>query len=102
LEAATEKLVSSVSDKQNCVFNIHVPPVDCGLDTVPKLDASVYPPKPAFVGGQAVMFGAGSTSSRREVEKYQRLVPLCGHVHESRGTTRIGRTLVINPGSEYP
>jgi len=26
---------------------------------------------------------------------------LCGHIHESRGTTRIGRTVVINPGSEY-
>jgi len=102
LEAATEKLVSSVSDKENCVFNIHVPPVDCGLDTVPKLDASVYPPKPVFEGGQAVMFGAGSIAIRSEIEKYQPLVHLCGHVHESRGTTRIGRTLVINPGSEYP
>jgi len=102
LEAATEKLVSSVLDKENCVFNIHVPPVNCGLDTVLKLDDSVYPPKPVFDKGQAVMFGAGSTSIRREVEKYQPLVHLCGHVHESRGTTRIGRTLVINPGSEYP
>jgi len=102
LEAATEKLISGVSDKQNCLFNIHVPPVDCGLDTVPKLDDSVYPPKPIFQGGQAVMFGAGSSAIRREVEKHQPLVHLCGHVHESRGTTRIGKTLVINPGSEYP
>jgi hypothetical protein len=102
LEAMTEKLVSSVSDKENCVFNIHVPPVNCGLDTAPKLDDSVYPPKPVFDKGQAVMFGAGSTAIRREIEKYQPLVDLCGHIHESRGTTRIGRTLVINPGSEYP
>lgn len=102
LEAMTEKLVSSVSNKENCVFNVHVPPVDCGLDTVPKLDDSVYPPKPVFQGGQAVMFGAGSTAIRRAIEKYQPLVDLCGHVHESRGTTRIGRTLVINPGSDYP
>ncbi len=102
LEAATEKMVSSVSDKENCVFNIHVPPIDCGLDTVPKLDASVYPPKPVINKGQAVMIGAGSTAIRREVEKYQPLVHLCGHIHESRGTTRIGKTLVINPGSEYP
>ena len=102
LEAVTDKLVSSVSDKANCVFNIHVPPVNCGLDTVPKLDDSVYPPKPVFDKGQAVMIGAGSTSIRREIEKYQPLVHLCGHIHESRGTTRIGKTLVINPGSEYP
>jgi len=102
LEAATDKMLSSVTDIQNCVFNIHVPPVNCGLDTVPKLDASVYPPKPVFEGGQAVMFGAGSASIRREVEKHQPLVHLCGHVHESRGTTRIGKTLIINPGSDYP
>ena len=102
LEAMTEKLVSSVSDKENCVFNIHVPPINCGLDEAPKLDDSVYPPKPVFDKGQAVMFGAGSSSIRRMVEKYQPLVDLCGHIHESRGTTRIGRTLVINPGSEYP
>jgi len=102
LEAMTEKLVSSVSDKENCVFNVHVPPINCGLDTVPKLDDSVYPPKPVINKGQAVMIGAGSTSIRSAIEKYQPLVDLCGHIHESRGTTRIGRTVVINPGSEYP
>ncbi len=102
LETMMEKLVSSVSDKENCVFNVHVPPINCGLDTVPKLDDSVYPPKPVIDKGQAVMIGAGSTSIRRAIEKYQPLVDLCGHIHESRGTTRIGKTLVLNPGSEYP
>jgi Icc-related predicted phosphoesterase len=102
LQTAADKLVSSVTDIQNCVFNIHVPPIDCGLDTVPKLDASVYPPKPVFDKGQAVMIGAGSTSIRREVETHQPLVHLCGHVHESRGTIRIGKTLIVNPGSDYP
>jgi Icc-related predicted phosphoesterase len=101
LESVTEKLVSSVTDMENCVFNVHVPPINCGLDTCPKLDDSVFPPKPVFQGGQAVMIGAGSTSIRHEVEKYQPLLDLCGHIHESRGTTRIGRTLVVNPGSEY-
>lgn len=101
LEAMMEKLTSSVSDPANCVFNVHVPPINSGLDTAPKLDESVYPPKPVFDKGQAVMFGAGSTAVRREVEKYQPLIQLCGHIHESRGTTRIGRTVVINPGSEY-
>lgn len=101
LEAVTEKLVSSVSDPANCVFNVHIPPVNSGLDTCPKLDESVYPPKPVIDKGQVVMIGAGSTAIRREVEKHQPLLHLCGHIHESRGTTRIGRTVVINPGSEY-
>ncbi len=102
LDEATEKLVSSVTDPANCVFNIHVPPINCGLDTCPKLDSSVYPPKPVFDKGQAVMIGAGSTAIRKAVEKHQPVVHLCGHIHESRGTTKIGKTLVVNPGSEYP
>jgi hypothetical protein len=101
LGAMMEKLMPSVSDPANCVFNVHVPPINSGLDTAPKLDDSVYPPKPVFEKGQAVMFGAGSTAIRRNVEKYQPLLHLCGHIHESRGMTKIGRTLIINPGSEY-
>jgi len=29
------------------------------------------------------------------------LLSLHGHIHEGRGTTRIGKTLCINPGSMY-
>ena len=29
------------------------------------------------------------------------MAALHGHIHESRGVTRIGRTLCVNPGSEY-
>ena len=29
------------------------------------------------------------------------LLGLHGHIHESRGAVRIGRTLAINPGSSY-
>ena len=96
-----EKLLVSVSDPANCIFNFHTPPKDCGLDTVPKLDESVYPPKPIVENGQQVMFGAGSESVDRAIKKHQPLIVLCGHVHESRGVCKIGRTLVINPGSEY-
>lgn len=32
---------------------------------------------------------------------YQPLLALHGHVHESAGNVKIGRTLCINPGSEY-
>jgi Icc-related predicted phosphoesterase len=95
-----EKLVSSVSDVKNCVFNLHSPPIDCGLDTVQKLDTG-DPPKPIVDKGQPVMIGAGSRSVRQVIEKYQPLVDLCGHVHESRGVVKIGKTLIVNPGSEY-
>jgi Icc-related predicted phosphoesterase len=29
------------------------------------------------------------------------VLSLHGHVHQGRGSTRIGRTVVVNPGSEY-
>ena len=32
---------------------------------------------------------------------YSPVLAVHGHIHESRGETRIGRTLVVNPGSEY-
>jgi len=35
------------------------------------------------------------------IEEDQPLIGLHGHIHESRGYDRIGRTLVFNPGSEY-
>jgi Icc-related predicted phosphoesterase len=31
----------------------------------------------------------------------QPLLGLHGHVHESKGTVELGRTLCINPGSDY-
>jgi len=48
-----------------------------------------------------VMFGAGSRSVRTAIEKTQPLLSLHGHIHESPGAVRIGKTLCINPGSEY-
>jgi len=35
------------------------------------------------------------------IAKYQPLLSLHGHIHESRGETKIGRTVAVNPGSEY-
>jgi Icc-related predicted phosphoesterase len=66
-----------------------------------KLDASTDPPSPILEGGQPVVFGAGSHSVRAAIEKQQPLLGLHGHLHESRGAFRIGRTLCLNPGSEY-
>ena len=100
-EKRIEKLLGSVTDMANCVFNFHTPPIDCNLDTVQKLDDSVYPPRPVMNKGQPVMVGAGSKSVRAAIEKYQPLVDLCGHIHESRGVAKIKKTTIINPGSEY-
>jgi hypothetical protein len=38
---------------------------------------------------------------RKAIEKFQPLLGLHGHIHESRSAEKIGRTLCVNPGSEY-
>jgi Icc-related predicted phosphoesterase len=40
----------------------------------------------------------GSKPLRRYIDRYQPIVVLSGHIHESPGTDTIGKTLVVNPG----
>src|SRR5919204_333807 len=96
-----EKLVADVPDPSRCVFNFHCPPLDSSLDTCMKLDASVWPPAPVIENGQPVSYGAGSRSVADALARYQPTVGLHGHIHESRGATKYGRTPAYNPGSEY-
>lgn len=97
LEGKIVAMASKVQDLSNCVFNIHVPPIGTLLDECPKLDTSVYPPRPIL--GQ--MTQGGSTAVRKTIEKYQPLMSLHGHIHESRGADKLGKTVCLNPGSEY-
>jgi uncharacterized protein len=97
LEEKLESMASRVQDMKNCVFNIHVPPIHTSLDECPKLDTSVDPPR--IIVGETT--SGGSTAVRSVIEKYQPLVSLHGHIHESRGVEKIGKTVCINPGSEY-
>ena len=96
-----EDMCAQVTDFQHCIFNFHVPPLDSTLDTCPKLDWSTDPPSPIMSSGQMVFAGAGSTSVRKAIEKYQPMLGLHGHIHESQGVVKIGRTTCLNPGSEY-
>ena len=43
----------------------------------------------------------GSIAVRDAILKHQPLLSVHGHIHESRGVKRMGRTLAINPGSVY-
>lgn len=101
LAGMIEDLVASVNDPSHCIFNFHVPPLDSTLDTCLQLDESVWPPTPILQGGQPVEFGAGSAAVRDALDTYQPVIGVHGHIHESRGNVRFGRTPAINPGSEY-
>jgi Icc-related predicted phosphoesterase len=99
-----QRITAAFQGMDNCekvVFNMHVPPVDSTLDTCPQLDTSTDPPTVITSGGEPVLFGAGSQAVRDAIERYQPLLSLHGHIHESRNVTRIGRTTAVNPGSEY-
>jgi Icc-related predicted phosphoesterase len=56
---------------------------------------------PVIQGGSVLMGSAGSEAVRAVIETYQPLIALHGHIHESRGVTRLGKTVCVNPGSEY-
>jgi Icc-related predicted phosphoesterase len=94
-----EALAVQLKNPAQAVFNLHVPPYDTNLDQAPELDANLTP-KLSLTGGFK-MGPVGSKSVRKEIEKYQPLISLHGHIHESRSAQKIGRTLCINPGSEY-
>jgi len=83
---------------QTAIFNVHVPPFDSGLDMAPELDQTL---RPVLGGGQPRMIPVGSKAVRQIIEEVQPLLTLHGHIHESQGIKRIGRTVAINPGSEH-
>jgi Icc-related predicted phosphoesterase len=80
------------------IYNIHIPPLDTPIDQAAKLDANL---KPVVEGGQVAMIGVGSSSVRDLIMSRQPSLGLHGHVHEASGAIRLGRTICINPGSEY-
>lgn len=96
-----DEMAAKLPDMEKAVFNFHDPPKDSTLDTCPMLDWTKDPPEQIVQGGQPVMHGAGSASVRKAIEKYQPMLGLHGHIHESQSVAKIGRTTCINPGSEY-
>jgi uncharacterized protein len=96
LAAKIEAVVSQVPDMERTIFNFHAPPYGTGLDEAPALDAELRP-----MHGGAVMKPVGSTAVRDAIQKHQPMLSVHGHIHESRGVKKMGRTLAINPGSVY-
>jgi Icc-related predicted phosphoesterase len=90
--------IAETSDPSRTLLNIHVPPFNSGLDFAPRLNAEL---QIQLSGGEPDMIPVGSTGVAEGIAAFQPLVSLHGHIHEGRGMTRIGRTTVINPGSEY-
>jgi Icc-related predicted phosphoesterase len=91
-----ESMAKQIGDPSRAIFNLHCPPFKSGLDEAPAIDADLK----LLHGGRALR-PVGSTAVRQSIEKYQPLLSLHGHIHESKGAIKIGKTLSINPGSSY-
>jgi Icc-related predicted phosphoesterase len=99
LAVRLEQAISGLSDPRSSLFNFHCPPYDTQIDVAPKLDKYLRPV--LTPGGEPDMAHVGSTAVREIIEKLQPLAGLHGHIHESRGLSKIGKTFCFNPGSEY-
>ena len=93
-----DAVASQVRDPSHAIFNLHVPPYGSGLDMAPRLDDQL---RMVMTGTGPEMIPVGSTAVRDALLRYQPLLGLHGHIHESKGVQRLGRCTAVNPGSEY-
>jgi Icc-related predicted phosphoesterase len=91
-----DAMAVQVKDPAHAIFNLHCPPYRSGLDEAPAIDADLK----LLHGGRALR-PVGSKAVRDAIDRYQPLLSLHGHIHESKGAVNLGKTLSINPGSAY-
>lgn len=89
-------LGQATAPPERLLFNFHCPPHATSLDEAPALDDEFR----VRNAGQTLAH-VGSRAVRNAVEQVQPILSLHGHIHESRGAVRLGRTLSVNPGSSY-
>jgi len=77
--------------KKRLIFVTHVPLYDTKLDLVKSKDAHELAKNKHF----------GGKLFKRIVEKYHPILHLCGHIEESKGKQRVGKTISVNCGSIY-
>jgi uncharacterized protein len=94
LDVHLTQLTGMIKNQDTAIYNFHVPPYGYSLDLCPKLDENL-----TMAAEEKIH--AGSQGAKRLIEKNQPLLGLFGHIHESRGAQKAGKTLLINPGSEY-
>ena len=96
--ARLRRLADQLEKPEQSIFNVHVPPWESSLDTAFEVDEDLrYVTK----GGRPHEIPTGSHAVRQILEETQPVLSLHGHIHESKGVTKIGRTVAINPGSDY-
>jgi uncharacterized protein len=74
------KVMEELKNNKITLLVTHAPPAGTKTDILPSGD---------HVGSEAL---------RRVIEEFKPTINICGHIHESRATDKIGETTVINPG----
>ena len=100
-EELTQRIDAAMAtavDPGRTIMNLHVPPYASGLDSAPQLDTEL---RAVVNAGGTSMVPVGSTATRDAISRYQPLLGLHGHIHESRGIRRQDGVVIGNPGSEY-
>jgi Icc-related predicted phosphoesterase len=96
LRKRIDDMLETAPDYRRTIFNFHAPPYGSNLDEAPALDDDLR-----YVSGGRALRPVGSRAVRDAIVDYQPLLSLHGHIHESKGGVRIGKTLAVNPGSAY-
>ncbi len=98
IAARLDRLMDKLSEPETAILNVHCPPRDTQLDQAALLDEEF---NPRMRGGQVLVGGVGSSAVRSVIDRYQPMLSLHGHIHESAAVQKLGQTTAINPGSEY-
>jgi hypothetical protein len=94
MEPMLEALIGKVKKSDWAIFNFHAPPYGYALDLAPELTKDL-------IQAMDRKIHVGSRAVAKMIQKYQPFLSLHGHIHESRGIQKLGKTTMINPGSEY-
>jgi len=89
----------NANERKNLICNFHAPPYNTQLDLAPKLDKKLN--VVTRLDGSPEMVHVGSKSVRTFIERHEPKLGLHGHIHEAAADQKIGRTVVVNPGSDY-
>lgn len=76
-----EDTVHHAKGYKKLILISHMPPLDSSCDRINN--------------GSHV----GSSAVKEFIQEHQPVLCVCGHIHESKGVDRIGKTLLINPGA---
>ncbi len=98
LKKKLEREFLRVENYENLVCNFHAPPFDTNLDIAPMLDKKL---EQKTIFGTPLIDHVGSKAVKGIILEKQPLLSLHGHIHESPGMQRLGKTICLNPGSRY-